>query len=130
MKLAGLSTMEWLCTLSGGMGSLVPGLSFFTAYPPPMFEASSLLTGGVALAVIILGLKRPIKRSATVTGAVSIILIGFLTVVLYGFAHSALTISPPPPWKGHVQTGFALSSWSLTDKALAYKAQVYKENSK
>lgn len=120
MKLSGLSTMEWLCTLSAGIGSLIPGLSFFTTYPPPMFEASSLLTGGVALAVIVLGLKRPVVQSSTVSSAVAIILVGFLTIILYGFAHSALTISAPPPWEGRIQIGFAQSDWSLSDKAQRY----------
>lgn len=121
MKLTGLSTLGWICTLSGSIGSLLPGLSYFTSYAPPMFEASSLLTGGVALAVILLALTTPISQETTVKHAFNIILTGFIVVILYGIAYNVFTISTPKGWeKGRIQTGFSLNSWSLTDKAESY----------
>ncbi len=52
-----LDFMQWVCALAGGVGGLLPGIAFFNAYAPPMFDAVSLLTGGVAVAVVLYALK-------------------------------------------------------------------------
>lgn len=116
-----LRYMEWVCALAGGVGGLLPGIAFFNAYAPPMFEAVSLLTGGVAIAVVLFILKvhKPKKESAK--KSIFLILLGLLLIVFYGFGRSYLTIGPPAGWPpDRIQVGFYLANWSLTDKAQKY----------
>lgn len=119
-----LDVVKWICTLAGGIGSVVPGATFFNSYAPPVFEAVSLLTGGAALAIILYILSERSKKRTSTARSLSFIFIGLLLIVIYGFARNYYTAGTPPGWGGNrIQIGFYLSKWSMTDKAIDYLAQ-------
>ncbi|WNM61913.1 hypothetical protein [Candidatus Nitrospira neomarina] len=116
-----LHFMEWVSALAGSAGGLLPGIAFFNTYAPPMFEAVSLLTGGVAIAIVLHALKSGHATKGSAKKAIILILLGLLLVVSYGFGRSFWTVSPPAGWPpDRIQIGFYLADWSLTDKAQEY----------
>lgn len=105
----------------GGDRKPCTGVAFFNSYAPPVFEASSLLTGGAGIAIILFILTSRSKKRTSATRPLYFIFIGLLLVVIYGLARDYYTVSPPPTWNGNrIQIGFYLSQWSMTEKAIDY----------
>ena len=106
-----------------GVGVLVPAVSYFTLFTPPMLEASSLFTAAIAVATIVAvfhyrfragdvkaarGLPRLVRRAlqmlsvATFTFLCYLLLLRFTTVV-------------DPRGESRFQVGFHKAKWSLTE---------------
>lgn len=110
--------LKALAALAGGAAALIPGSGYFIGVVPPLFEASALLTSGVAVAIVVaVALRRPRPR-ADASRALAAMLLALALVVVYGLGSRYWTVGPPPGYEGQrIQVGFHLAEWSLTPQA-------------
>ena len=113
-----IGVLKALCTITGTLGAVIPGYAYFSQYAPPNFREVSLLTGGLALVVLVATLMRPnIRHSLRKT--VVRIFVAFLCLVCYGFMLDLTTVTAPADFQSEerFQIGFGMTDWSLTDNA-------------
>ncbi|MDT4965913.1 MAG: hypothetical protein QOJ64_650 [Acidobacteriota bacterium] len=125
-----LSTLKSLVGLLASVGVLVPLLSYFLTYSPPLLEESSLLTAGIAIAVIVItyyykpprnagsGRLPPLVRLAT-----KVLITSCALLILYIVLLQLCTVRDPPG-RYRYQIGFSNYEWTLTD----YGRGLMKEN--
>lgn len=120
-------SLKSLSVLAAGISTLLPGLTYFSQYAPPMFTASALLSSGLGLAVFIRVFATDRKASTWVQrGSRSVVAAVFLASI-YGLLFSLLTVSSPvdipPPQRERYQIGFWTLDFSLTDEAKIKKKE-------
>jgi hypothetical protein len=110
--------------VGAGIGVGVPGYTFFTTYPPPLFPMISLITALSAAILIIVLAWRPrrdsprqstpriVKKAGYSIGA------ALLLLVVYGLLFNFTTIATPSG--NRLQTGFGRAYWSLTEAGKAW----------
>jgi hypothetical protein len=101
-------------------GPILPGITFFSNYPPPLFPGISLLTTALGAAVLCIGYfstsglepNRTIRRSALALA------LGLGCLCTYVLLLASTTIVSP---RGdhRFQVGFSTHQWSLTQTGLA-----------
>ena len=116
---AGKSALKWVHGLAGATGALIPGFAWFSSYSPPLFKAATLLTGGGAAAVLILGFSSKGMRAALLRRGVRCVLFALGLIVSYGvlFEFTTLVDLNAEPVR-RIQIGFGTAEWSLTPAAL------------
>lgn len=119
-SLSGRSSLERKLTrlslFAGSIGTIVPGVSFFVEEAPPLFNATGLLTSGVAVAVLIWGFNQRLERSRIPRRAVVSVVGALVLIVSYRVCLAYLTVLPPRQGNRE-QIGFFMSNWSLTKSA-------------
>lgn len=106
-----------------GVGAMIPALSFFTLYPPPLFEGASILTSAIAGAVILLTyyfeprVVPPNTREETlVRYARNAIAIALVLIIVYLVMLKICTVTDPPVNPAtRYQIGFWSWNWSLNE---------------
>ena len=119
------SILSWFCA---GAGALVPGYTFFTTYPPPIFPGISILTSVLAAAVIYITLT---INSKTGTGgrrldhlirwALLLLVAAFCCLTVYVLLLRYCTVIEPQYYSQRFQVGFWKFDWSLTEAGLYLK---------
>lgn len=118
-----LSTLKYPGGLLASVGALIPALSEFTTYPPPLFENSfgktGLLTSAIALATIIITFYYDPPRHTTpgsfpllVRKAIKVLIAAILLLILYLVLLRVCTVVDPPG-ENRYQIGFSNFEWSL-----------------
>jgi hypothetical protein len=118
-------SISWFCA---GAGLLVPGYTFFTNYPPPIFPEISILTSVLSAAVIYITLT---INSKTPNGEKryehliqwSLLLLGaaFCCLTVYVLLLRYCTVLEPQHYLQRFQIGFWKFNWSLTEVGLHLK---------
>jgi hypothetical protein len=123
-----ISTLQWICASAG---TLVPGYTFFTTYPPPIFPGISILTGVLSFAVIYLALTyKPEmgygdKRFEDLILWVALSLtMSFIFLSVYVLLLRYCTVLEPQHYSQRFQLGFWKFNWSLTEEGLKLKQHV------
>ena len=105
-----------LTSVTGGLASQLPGISFFTNQTPPSFAPILLITSGLTIAIFAWVFSTP----SNVTKRIRIGLVSIITAIVLAIFYTALlqwvTVIPPPQAGSHerFQIGFGLSPFSLT----------------
>lgn len=120
-------TLNWFCA---GAGALIPGYSFFTTFPPPIFPGISLLTSALSAAMIYITWH---INSSTSYGEVSCprwiqrasiyLVVSFCSLAVYVLLLRYCTILDPQSYSQRFQIGFWKFDWSLTDIGISLKSQ-------
>lgn len=115
--------LQWIAGIAGGVGTLVPGASFFTQQAPPLFAPVGLLTSAAAVAVLIRRYLQAPHGTRTMKTVARLIVLSLVLAGAYVFALDYLTVLPPSGRPGpRVQIGFGMAPWSLTPEALGLVA--------
>jgi hypothetical protein len=125
-----LSGFKFAKSIVAGIGVLLPGLSYFTSYPPPLLDETAILTSALAaLTVIITYYYNPQGPSDSGHGlpplvklARKALLFSLILLVLYLLLLPLCTVVAPGT-RNRFQIGFGKASWSLTDEGKRVKAQ-------
>lgn len=117
----------WFCT---GAGVLVPGYTFFTTFPPPIFPGISILTSALSAAMIYITLK---IKSVTSDGgetnrqlirrASFLLFAAFFSLLVYVLLLRYCTVLEPQSYSQRFQIGFWKFDWSLTEAGMLLKRQ-------
>jgi hypothetical protein len=109
-----------LGTLYGLVGSisvLIPGLSFFLKYSPPLFAQISILICALSAAFLWLGFKT-IDNQRLKVSAIKYILVGFILTISYLVVLDMTSIRVTDSVNDvRYQVGWNLASWNLKDSA-------------
>ncbi len=113
-----IGALKALCALTGSLGAVIPGYAYFSQFAPPNFREITLLTGGLALVVLVATLMRR-KGRPSVTKATVRIFAAFFCLVFYGVMLDLTTVTAPADFQTEerFQIGFGMADWSLTDTA-------------
>ncbi|UCG59375.1 MAG: hypothetical protein JSU70_07655 [Phycisphaerales bacterium] len=117
------SALIWL---GAGGGSFVPGYSYFTSYPPPLFPGIGLITAALTGAMIYMvyaytreqrmgRLSSLLRASRVLLTAALVLLVVYVVMLRY------CTVLPPRADAPRCQIGFGKCDWSLTEAGLALK---------
>jgi heme/copper-type cytochrome/quinol oxidase subunit 2 len=118
-----ISSFKWIHGISAIIGISVPALSFFTLYAPPFFAAASVITSGIATAVVVFTFyydptvtapdteKKKLIRLALIAIGCAVVLI----VVYMMMLKVCTVVDPPEKPETRYQIGFWNFEWSLTD---------------
>lgn len=115
-----VDSLKSIYGLTGGIGVLIPGMTYFTNYPPPILPAISLFTAMVALATIFLTYFFNLKANKTK----KILLLSFaasILILISYFVLFGMTTIQDPQGKQVYQIGFHKCDWSLTQEGRAVK---------
>ena len=114
-----------------GTVAAVPGYTFFTTYPPPIFPGISILTTALAAAVIyITWTYNPRTASGArrfqklIRLAILWLVIAFICLFLYVVLLRYCTVLEPQTYKQRFQVGFWKLESSLTQVGLNLKREI------
>lgn len=111
-------TLKGLTSLAAGTAAVIPAVDYFKETAPPFFQMTSLLTGGVALAILLTVMVHGKPRKNDASRALLAVITALVLTVVYNFGNHYWTVGPPPQHEGaRIQTGFHLAAWSLTPEA-------------
>src|SRR5688500_13776029 len=110
-----MARLEKLATVAAGVTALIPGAGYFANVAPPFFEATALLTSGVALAVVYAARNHRVKSAAR---PLAIMLLAIALTIAYSVGRSHWTVGPLAEQQAstpglRIQAGFHLAPWSL-----------------
>jgi hypothetical protein len=109
-----------LSTLTAAIISLLPGLSYFVHYAPPLFTPTALFSSGLGLAVFVAVFSSKQRRNESVRRGSRAIVAAVLLASIYGILFSQLTVGVPEgsesTHQGY-QIGFGTYDFSLTPAA-------------
>lgn len=116
-------SLLWLCA---GAGTLVPGYSFFTSYPPPIFPGIGILTSCLSAAIIVITFATNKSSGENCPEhfyrKVSLLLVlAFLCLTMYVLLLRYCTVLEPQNYSHRFQVGFWKYDWSLTDAGINLK---------
>src|SRR5437762_2149218 len=107
--------------LGAASGAGLPALSYFTTFAPPLFAGASLITGGLAAAILVIAAAWKTKDGAAVPGSVKTAVICLVAALASLIAYSLLlqftTVVGPESDGARYQIGFGRAEFSLTDVA-------------
>lgn len=118
--------LKWL--YAGG-GSLVPGISMFYAYAPPIIPNGNIFVGALSIAIICIvflfapritksSIKIP-KKKAKKAGLC--IFSAIILFIVYMWLLNYCTVLEPQNYSERFQVGFGKHDWSLTQAGLELK---------
>jgi hypothetical protein len=120
-------TLIWFCA---GAGTILPGYTFFTTFPPPIFPGISILTSvlSAAMIYIILNIKPVASRGeATNTQLIRwaslLLFAAFCSLLVYILLLRYCTVLEPQSYSQRFQIGFWKFDWSLTKAGILLKHQ-------
>jgi len=123
-----MSNLKWFCAAAG---ALVPGYTFFTTYPPPIFPGISILTSVLAAAVIYITWTYNPRTQAKgrrfeklIRLAVLWLVIAFVCLSVYVLLLRYCTVLEPQTYEQRFQVGFWKFDWSLTEVGLNLKRKI------
>lgn len=109
-------SLKYLSLLGGSLGSILPGAAYFLDHGPPLFQPLSLLTSGIGVVALVVGVHSKRPRGEGFATAGWLVSLAMLALVGYEIARPQLTVSVPPPRAGPtIQIGFGLEDWSLSE---------------
>jgi hypothetical protein len=116
-----ISAFKWSRGVPTVIGVSIPAASFFTLYPPPLFEEASLITSAIAAAIAMLTYyyeprvhpadteaKKLTRLAATVLGIAVLLLIMYMVMLKV-----CTVVDPPAKPEVRYQIGFWTFDWSL-----------------
>lgn len=110
-----LKSLHWIL---GSVSVLVPGLSFFIKYSPPLFDQIAILVTALSAAFLWLGFKvncTDLPRSAPI----KYILAGFILAISYLLLLDMTSVRIISDTNDiRYQTGWGLAPWNLQDSAI------------
>ena len=110
-------------------GVVIPALSFFSSYPPPLFPAVSLITSALSGAILLAArawrpksdpVSQRMPRVVTLGGTFVVLSIPFL--IAYVLALQFTTVRVPASGD-RLQIGFGRSNWTLTEAGKTWTRQ-------
>jgi hypothetical protein len=119
------NTLMWF---GAGFGTLVPGYTFFTSYPPPIFPGISILTACLSAAIIVIAFafnpQPPSREKHTnymIRRASFLLLISFICLTIYVLLLRYCTVLEPQDYSQRFQVGLWKYDWSLTEVGRSLK---------
>jgi len=117
--------LKWFCA---GATAIVPGYTFFTTYPPPIFPGISILTSVLAAAIIYITWTYNPRTQASARSleklvrlAILWLLLAFVFLTIYVLLIRYCTVFEPQEYEQRFQVGFCKFDWSLTEVGLKLK---------
>jgi hypothetical protein len=122
------STLLFFCA---GAGAIIPGYTFFTTFPPPIFPGISILTSVLSAAMIYITLnvkwvksRSGVNKRQLIRSASFLLIVAFCCLLLYVLLIRYCTVLEPQSYSQRFQIGFWKFDWSLTEAGLALKHQL------
>ena len=116
-----ISKLKTFYGFAGSISVILPGLSFFFMYSPPLFDEISILVSALAVAFLWWGYKsgKETEPETVTKKALYYIVGGFALTILYLVLldTTSLTIGNSKE-TSHYQIGYGMAKWSLTPAAL------------
>lgn len=123
-----IRTLLWFCA---GAGAILPGYTFFTTFPPPIFPGISILTSvlSAAMIYIILHIKsvtahREASNQQLIRRASLLLFTAFCSLLAYMILLRYCTVLEPQSYSQRFQVGFWKFDWSLTEAGILLKHQL------
>jgi hypothetical protein len=122
MKLNGeLLENKWVTRSGSASGVGVPAVAFFTSFSPPLFPSISIFIAALSGAVIFLwnpGADKPDQtRRSIVKKSKRFLFSSIFLLIVYILLWTFTTVTNPIATDTHLQIGFGLFDWTLTDAA-------------
>jgi len=113
--------------LSASIGVLVPGISFFFNYDPPLLTGAGLITAGLGVATVMITYYYKPKQAPSSSSlptfariALKMFLLSIVLIVVYVLLLHWCTVVDPQ--KGQrFQIGFGIANWTLTEQGVMLK---------
>lgn len=108
--------------LAGSISVVLPGLSFFFLYSPPLFDQISILVSALAVAFLWMGFKtgKETETDLILKKALQYIVGGFILTIFYLVLLDATSIAiGNSKQTTHYQIGYGMSKWSMTPDGLS-----------
>lgn len=110
--------LKWLALLAAGIGSSMPGITFFTEYAPPLLEGWSLLVTALAIPILFFGYFRPFRSRRLLRLALVSVVFAVVLLIVYSVLLNMTTVRPPAPRGGaRFQVGWGKAVWGLQPAA-------------
>jgi len=121
------------CVMAGAAGVVVPGYTYFTTYPPPIFPGITLITGALSAFIVYCILtsvspdiahERKRYTQRIVRWAIVSVAIALICLTVYAVLLRYCTVIEPQGYSHRFQVGFWKYNWCLTEAGLSLKRAV------